>query len=279
VKPNSIPIGLTGLGLQTNNPTANINILTIDESFPGEWDFKEVTAYYNHDKTDICLLHPNVIKTDAINSYARTFLLDTLTNNIEISFISPKKEISVSGFSLSNGKKGVFYHSIGINGAQFCSYNRCSDDFFQQIASLNPDLVIISLGTNEAMLRTIDQYQLYSDISDFVFNIRRYSPYTSVMLTTPVETYVRTGRKTPSVPNLKAGKVRDVIVAFAENNKYPYWDLYNIAGGKGASLEWNKKRLFSRDRIHLTQKGYEYQGELLFEAMIKSYNQYIKASI
>jgi lysophospholipase L1-like esterase len=279
VKPNGIPIGITGLGLQTRDLTADINILTVDESFPGEWDFNKVTAYCDIGKTDIYLTQQNVLEIDTINPFAKAFLLDTLTNNVEISFISPEQEISVSGFHLSNGKSGVFYHSIGINGAKFCDYNQCSEEFYQQIASLNPDLVIVSLGTNESMHKAIDEDQLYSDISDFVFNIRHSSPNTTVIFTTPVETFARAGRKTSAVPNRKVGKVRDIIINFAEKNGYPYWDLYNIAGGKDSALEWNKKKLFVRDRIHLTQRGYEYMGELLFEAIIKSYNRHITAKI
>jgi lysophospholipase L1-like esterase len=278
VKPNDIPIGVTGLGLQTKNLTANINILTVDESFPGEWDFNKITAYCDYEKTEICLLQPGVMEADTVNLFAKAFLLDSLTNNVEINFISPEKEISVSGFNLSNGKRGVFYHSIGINGAKFYNYNQCSEDFYRQIASLEPDLVIISLGTNEAMIRAIDEDQMSSDISDFVFNIRHASPNTTVIFTTPVETFAKAGRKIPSVPNHKVGKVRDIIIGFAERNRYSYWDLYGIAGGKGSALEWNKMKLFVKDRIHLTQRGYEYQGELLFEAIMKSYNQYIKAN-
>jgi hypothetical protein len=278
VKPNKIPIGVTGMGLQTNDLTADINILTVDESFPGEWDFNKVTAYCDLEKADIYLLQPNVIETDAITPFAKVFLMDSLTNNVEISFISPEKEISLSGFNLSNGKRGVFYHSIGINGAKFDNYNQCPEDFYRQIASLNPDLVIISLGTNEAMVKTIDENRLYSDISDFVFNIRHSSPHTGVLFTTPAETYSKAGRRTPTVPNSRTGKVRDIIAGFAEKNGYPFWDLYSIAGGKGSATEWNNKRLFVKDRIHFTQRGYEYQGELLFEAIVKSYNQYIKAN-
>jgi lysophospholipase L1-like esterase len=278
VKPNDIPIGITGIGLQTRNLTADINIHTVDESFPGEWDFNKVTAYCDLEKTDIYLLQQNIVDTDVIDPYAKVFLMDSLTNSVELSFISPEKEISVSGFNLANGKRGVFYHSIGINGAKFCSYNQCSESFYSQIASLNPDLVIISLGTNEAMARIIDEHQLYSDIFDFVFNIRFASPGTAVVFTTPAEAFAKAGRRTPTVPNSRTGKVRDIIASFAEKNGYPYWDLYSITGGKGSALEWNRKRLLVRDRIHFTQRGYEYQGELLFEAIVKSYNQYIKAN-
>ncbi|MDR3246795.1 MAG: GDSL-type esterase/lipase family protein [Prevotellaceae bacterium] len=274
VKPNEIPIGITGMGLQTNDSAANVNILTVDESFPGEWDFNEITTYCDIAKTDVYLSQSTVIKTD-VYPFAKSFLLDSLTNNAEINFVSEENEISISGFNLSNGKRGVFYHSIGVNGARFCNYNQCAEGFYNQLASLNPELVIISMGTNEAMSRTIDEPQLYSDISDLVFFIRHSSPNTFVMLTTPAETYTRNRRG----PNPQIEKVRNIIVNFAEKNGYPYWDLYNITGGKSSSLEWTKKGLLTRDRIHLTQRGYEYQGELLFEAIVKSYNQYLKAQI
>jgi hypothetical protein len=277
VKPNDIPIGITGMGLQVKDFAADADILTVDESFQGEWDFNRITAYCNLEKADVYLLHPDVTETDTIGSFAKSFLLDSLTNSAEINFISPEKEISFSGFHLSNGKRGVFYNSIGINGAKFCSYSLCTDDFYGQVASLNPDLVILSMGTNEA-IGAIDEYRLYSDISELVFHIRHSSPNTIVLFTTPAETYARAGRRTPTVANGKIGKVRDIIVDFAEKNGYPYWDLYNITGGKGSAPEWNKKKLMVRDRIHLTQRGYEYQGELLFEAIVKSYNQYIKAN-
>jgi hypothetical protein len=275
VKPNEIPIGITGMGLQAKDSTADVNILTVDEAFPGEWDFNKVTAYSNLETTDICLSQSNVIETDVINQFAKSFLMDSLTNNVDINLKSIESDIFFSGCNLSNGRKGVFYHSIGINGARFSNFNQCGEGFCNQLALLEPELVIISMGTNEAMSKAIDEAQLYSDIADLVFFIRHSSPNATVMLTTPAETYTRNRRG----PNHQAVKVRDVIVNFAEKNGYPYWDLYSITGGKGSSLEWAKKGLLTRDKIHLTQHGYEYQGELLFEAIMKSYNQYVKAQI
>ncbi|MDR0385344.1 MAG: GDSL-type esterase/lipase family protein [Prevotellaceae bacterium] len=276
VKPNSIPIGITGLGLQTRDIVADINISTIDESFPGEWDFNTITTYCDLEKTDVNLLQSNITDSNIINSYAKVFKMDSLTNNVSLSFVSPEREISVSGFNLANSGRGVFYHSIGVNGAKFCDYNNCSESFYAQVASLNPDIVIISLGTNEAMTRTVNESTLHSDMAGLVNSIRTAAPYTAIMFTTPAEVFVRTGRRASATPNSRTGKVRDIIAKFAEQNGFPCWDLFRITGGKGSALEWNKKRLMVRDRIHFTQRGYEYQGELLFEAIVKSYNQYIK---
>jgi hypothetical protein len=275
VKPNEIPIGITGMGLQAHDSTADVNILTVDDAFPGEWDFNKVTAYSNLKTTDINLSQSNVIKIDTVNQFAKSFLMDSLTNNVEMNFTSSENDIFISGFNLANGRKGVFYHSIGVNGARFSNFNQCGEGFCNQLALLEPELVIISMGTNEAMSKAIDETQLYSDIADLVFFIRHASPNAIVMLTTPAETYTRNRR----LPNYQTEKVRNIIVNFAEKNGYPYWDLYRITGGKGSSLEWAKKGLLTRDKIHLTQRGYEYQGELLFEAIMKSYNQYVKVQI
>jgi len=267
-----IPIGLTGLGLQTKDATANVSVVTVDESFPGEWEFNKITAYYNLESANLDI-SDNVLKRDTLKKYAETVLLRDFTSQVDISFNSlTNQNISFYGFNLSNSKKGVFYHSIGINGARYSNYNNFESEFCPQISSLEPELVIISMGTNEAMGR-FDEDQLYSEISDLVFCLRHSSPNAIIMLTTPPEAYTRNKRGA----NLQTGKVRDVIIKFAEQNGYPYWDLYNITGGKSSALQWNKKGLLSRDRIHFTQRGYEYQGELLFEAMIKSYNQFIKA--
>ena len=137
---------------------------------------------------------------------------------------------------------------------------------------LSPELVIISFGTNEAMAKFVNETNLYSSISELVADINCRLPNAVIMLTTPAETYTRNR----AAPNARTGKVRDIIVDYAETNGLPYWDLYAITGGKGSAVNWNKKRMMTRDKIHLNQHGYEYQGNLLFEAIAKSYNKYLK---
>ncbi|MDR0560026.1 MAG: GDSL-type esterase/lipase family protein [Prevotellaceae bacterium] len=268
VRPNEIPIGIAGLGLQVNDSTACVKISTANETLSGEWDFNRVTVFCSCDSASVETGGEQIL----YNDYYRIFKLDTLKNDIDINFTSDKNEINFFGCSLSNGNSGVFYHSIGINGARFGDF--CNHEtMFSQLSALEPDLVILSFGTNESMGKYINETDLYTSLAELLFHIHRLSPDLTVILTTPAETYTR-NRAAPNT--LRAGKVRNIIVDFAEKNGYPYWDLYKITGGKGSAVSWNKNRLMTRDKIHLKPAGYEFQGELLFEAIMKSYNSYIK---
>ncbi|MDR2466508.1 MAG: GDSL-type esterase/lipase family protein [Prevotellaceae bacterium] len=270
VRPTAVPIGITGLGLKSYGRTAQVSLLTVDESFPGEWDFNSITAYGDFESSDAYIREAE--SSVLIDHYAKSFALDHLTNQIDIDFVSPdKKEICFFGLNLSNGHRGVFYHSIGINGACFGHYSNKAG-FYEQLPSLAPELVIVSMGTNESM-RAFNYSQFYNEIAEFVNRIEKAAPNVTVLLTTPPETYSR-NRHTP---NQRMVQIRKTIVDFAENNGYPYWDLFSITGGKGSAPEWNRKQLLTRDKIHFTRRGYEYQGELLFEALMKSYNRFAKS--
>ena len=67
------------------------------------------------------------------------------------------------------------------------------------------------------------------------------------------------------------------MVEYAEEHNIAIWDLYSIAGGYKSCYQWLRYGLMRSDGIHFTAKGYEFQGNLLYEAIIKSYNNYVKA--
>ena len=53
------------------------------------------------------------------------------------------------------------------------------------------------------------------------------------------------------------------------------WDLYNIVGGSSnACKNWLNSGLIYKDYIHYIARGYELQGQLLYEAIVKTYNNY-----
>ena len=53
VKPNHIPIGIAGLGLQITDTVASVNLLTFDENESGEWDFNDITTYSDLSSAEI----------------------------------------------------------------------------------------------------------------------------------------------------------------------------------------------------------------------------------
>ena len=275
IKPaGEIPVGIAGVGLRINDTAACLNVSTIDESFPGEWAFNRITSIHDMSKSSANIDDLLLTVKDTAH-YGESFLLNQAVSDINVRFSSPASfnEISFFGFELSNGRNGVAYHTIGVNGARYAHFKR-EELLCRQIACLNPDLIIVSLGTNEASSKTLNR-NFKNDVFDLVFALMESSPDAVVLLTTPAEDYKKYARN-KRAPNNLTGEVVKTIKNYALTYGCPYWDMYSITGGKGSSAQWKKKGLLGRDGIHFIKDGYEFQGELLFHALMQAYNQYIK---
>ena len=188
---------------------------------------------------------------------------------------------NIFGFELRYGNKGVRYHAIGNNGATFAQYNGIPG-FGSAIQQLSPDLVIISLGTNEAFGKTTDE-AFTRQIDAMVNDVRTHNPEAQILLTTPAEcqrsiyttkrTRRRRGRKARTrrirtyAVNTNIARLRTAILRYGESHNIAIWDWYDVAGGDGASSLWLSAHLLGGDRIHRTWTGYHLEGDLLAEAL------------
>lgn len=177
-----------------------------------------------------------------------------------------------SGLAKETGVPGVVYHSIGINGATSLNFTNAMQA--QEIAGLKPDLIIVSFGTNESHGRNYNAGVHTRQMDDLVRLLKEYNPNTLFLFTTPPASYVRYRRKRSINPRTEL--TAKTITDYAKQNGMAYWDMYNIVGGrKNACLNWTGNNLMQRDRIHYTADGYRIQGNLLYEAIIKAYNNYV----
>ena len=55
------------------------------------------------------------------------------------------------------------------------------------------------------------------------------------------------------------------------------WDLYNITGGENSAVHWKNTGLLSSDSVHYSKAGYAAQGKLLYQSIVKGYNEYVLA--
>jgi lysophospholipase L1-like esterase len=178
--------------------------------------------------------------------------------------------------SLESSGPGVIVHTIGVNGAMFASYLE-SEHFVSQLSMLHPDLLIFSLGTNEAFgVKAYSSASFRSDIDLLISQIRQYGTNAAVILTTPPGIYkaTRKKRRTSYKPNPLADTVSCVLRQYANTNGMALWDWYTIMGGKEGMSKWKAKKLTDRKYIHFTTKGYGIQGVLLREAVMNSYRQF-----
>lgn len=178
------------------------------------------------------------------------------------------------GFVLESGRPGVIYHGLGANGAAFEHIESNTTITEGGADVLNPDLIIISLGTNNCFGGNYRSNQFRIVADRFVKKMVKHYPNSAIVITTPMESCRRSGGR--RIPNENVADVARVLKEVAADYGVASWDMYAAAGGKGANAKWYGKRLFSSDRIHLTQRGYGLQGEMLYEAFSRYYNNYIE---
>lgn len=182
------------------------------------------------------------------------YKLAEFQDTLMTSFITPLPDDSIR-------KSGVCYYIAGANGAEFSTYNQ-KPEFFKETALLKPDLVIISLGTNEAF-GYLDTNTFENNIDAFISQIKCYNPAADILITTPGDALKR-----KRYINVSIEKVRSILISYATNSNVAVWDLNTIMGGQGSIKKWFTSGLSQKDKIHYTREGYYLQGFLFFNALM-----------
>lgn len=289
------PMGFTGVSV---HPSMQSSRITIGTSESDDYDpFSTITLFHGGKITIDNVTNDRGEKVHFRSIPSRDYtqiVLASQETRVTVDFTS-KGDLTVYGASLGGARPGVFYHAIGNNGATYATYNRIGN-VGPGIAALQPELVIISLGTNEAFGR-LDKSTFFNTIDRLVKNIRTSNPEAQILLVTPMEcqrsTYktvskkVKTkARRTKKGKRIKGGyrtvkskvksyqrnanilPLRNEILRYGSENGIAVLDWYEVAGGAGASDVWISNGLFSKDRVHHSYKGYHLQGRLLYDALI-----------
>lgn len=208
--------------------------------------------------------------TSMVNSrtdfdYHSEFILDSLKEYMFIKNLSRLKtrSLQINGISLEKmNAPGLLYHMIGVNGATYEDYYT-SELFFKQLHHLNPDLIILSLGTNEVSDNKSD---IEEDIGLFIDKLYQSTHRQfSILLTTPLDYK----RKSALAFNLS-----NQILNYINIHDLACINFYDLFGGQGAMSQLQQLELAQSDGIHLTAKGYKLQGFLLASALLEAYDNY-----
>lgn len=273
-----LPIGASGITIESLDSTAIINFM-LSEKNTIDYSFNKLTLFhekgrgnYDYILCDEFNCELGRIKSNDLSSAFTSTL--SFGKSVKNFILKCKTSDSIAqcariyGMLLENGKPGVLYNMIGVNGAEFRYYNS-SVYFVEQMSVLAPDLVIISLGTNEGIHKGFNPDFFYSQMDSFVNAIRNKNPDAVFLLTTPGDSYRRSGRY--KVPNPDILKIRETIIKYATEHGIAYWDLFEIMGGYKSMGKWHASGLTAKDKLHFSKKGYQIQGVLLYDALIKSY--------
>ena len=270
--------GISGINVETRNASSTITLEPVSYNEQKPTPIEKVRIYYpilNEELFEAVIIAPtNEIKSQKMHP----------DGYLEVIFSVPQTSISIGldktddiqthfilqGVSFETSEKGVLYHAVGINGAETRHYLRC-EDFETQLKSVRPDLVIISLGTNDAYPDKFDDIAFKGNLIKIIEQIRNVHPNIPILLTSPNDTY-----RYKKYPNYNTQKAEERLQELVREKNVGLWNFYQIMGGFKSIAEWQKAGLAQYDRVHLTQTGYNLQGDLFFEAINEQYKKWMK---
>ena len=252
--------GIAGISATTQDNGASITIRIKKRK-----SFNRVTILFDD---NIESYHPIVEKGQclwgerglvqfAVSDTSSSFKLRLLKIN------NTQKSFRLFGFIVENESSALTYNAAGLNGADVKSVLR-NPRLPQQVNQLKPDIVVLSLGTNDAYNSAFNREQFKENLQKLVSEVRQGSPKAAIILTTPNDHLVGGEQLNPNVPI-----ARNTIIATANELNCGVWDFYTIMGGEGSINQWATNGLSAKDKLHLSPKGYRLQGELFAEALAK----------
>ena len=212
---------------------------------------------------------PLEIQKDAFSHYYKS------ENLLDKIYLIPNKDentFELNGIVLENNDKGILYHNSGVNGAKFSDYNKYPL-FFEQLKALNPDVLVLSFGTNESFDH-MNSDAFIAQLDLFISNARKQNPFVEIMVATPPPSLFK--RK---YPNTFVADYSKKIIELAFSRRVAVWDLYSDLGGLYGINQNAKAGLIGGDRVHYTKAGYEKQGNLLAKAIMEAYQNYNNSKV
>jgi lysophospholipase L1-like esterase len=267
--------GLAGYSVSTTDSLTRLRIWGREDSGPS-YDFNRVKVFHstgvdvnavhwrNADEVTKMVTYPELGMTEIhLARYHDTLDLHFLRQD------SLMRGITLYGISLETDDPGILYHAVGVNGASVPSWLK-SDLFQKQLGALKPDVVVLSIGINDANTTDFSPAAYERNYDSLISRILSVNPKAALLFTTNTDSYYK--RK---YPNKNADKVRESMLRLAKKYNGAVWDTYGVMGGLGSVKKWQAAGLAQSDRVHMTPDGYRLLGDLLSSALQRSYEEHV----
>lgn len=180
-------------------------------------------------------------------------------------------KITIYGISLDSDDPGLVYNAIGVNGARLSSYLN-SELYSQHLAAINPDLIIFSIGTNDANTKYFDYERYKTEYIQLIEISKLAAPNAAILITVPNDCYYYKRYVNKNTPIM-----RNQIIKIASKYNYGVWDFYSVMGGLNSSQTWYNYGLMRYDRIHFNHEGYILKGDLFLSAFLRGWEKNLVA--
>jgi lysophospholipase L1-like esterase len=172
----------------------------------------------------------------------------------------------LDGLVLESGRGGVLWDEAGTNGLSWADLLRPSR-LWEQLPLLSPDLVVVSLGTNDAWSRAFDEDSFRRSVQEVLRRIRLVVPKAEILLTLPPD-HARTLRRRRTAPDLNLAPACQVLREACDSGTATCVDLLELMGGEGSWKVWSSQGAMARDHVHYSKGGYVRQADLIAEALL-----------
>lgn len=273
---DSVAWGLTGVTAVFRDSVSHIKVQANYKNYKDHvYSFNKIRVFYNDWESDYNIkLNDSIRVNHTVHNPQKHFVefaLDETVENLDfdIQKVTNAKngEFLMMGLELMNDHHGIEYTTIGVNGASFEYYNRCYY-FKEHLLLYQPDLFIVSVGTNDTYRLNFDAEQFKANYEKMILDVLQANPDAAILLTVPNDSYYKKKYANPHTQ-----KAREIMYQLADKYQMAVWDLYEIMGGLGSSQKWYANKLMPSDRIHFTRKGYSIKADLLLEALTASWEK------
>lgn len=267
-------LGVGGISATTWAPKAELTILLEDKN-ELDYSFNKLRVYYENSGVDYLVSVDSTILRKSIKTDGYfEFELNEHVDSLKITIQKESKingSFTLFGITTETAPNGVMYHSIGVNGAHVPAFLRCQL-FEKQLAELQPDLVILGLGINDAYGRRFSQKKFEANYGGLISKIRKAAPETAIIFTTNNDSYMY-----HRYVNRNGIKVQQSMFKMAKKYQTGVWDMFSVMGGLNSIVLWEKNKLAQHDKIHFTREGYLIMGDLFFNALMQGFEEYIES--
>lgn len=190
--------------------------------------------------------------------------LGSLVNQVFILGVqasSNQTHAELQGVSLERSTgKGLVWNTLAANGAQAKHFTRAAN-LSQQLAAMAPDLIIVSLGTNETQQSDYKKATALAEQVRFWRLLKRLAPHASLLICSPPDAKPLR-HNADRLDNFVAGLREE-----AASEGLAFFDLREVQGGQGSYARWREDGFAGRDGVHYTGSGYRWMGQWFLNAL------------
>jgi lysophospholipase L1-like esterase len=158
--------------------------------------------------------------------------------------------------------QGLIWNSLAANGAQAQHFSALVH-LPQQLQMMAPDLVVVSLGTNETQQLHYDQERAIEQQQLFWAILKKAAPQAALLVVSPSDAVWGNRHKPSKRLDPYIAALREAALASGA----AFIDLRTVQGGQGAYARWAKAGLAGKDGVHYKSAGYKLWGQWLLDAL------------